>query len=45
MAGQPDWYARYYNDEYESDTNNIEKRYFDDFNEYDDYDLIDDLNI
>ncbi|MFC3157139.1 protein of unknown function [Chryseobacterium arachidis] len=40
-----DWFARYYNDEYENDTMNIEKKYFDDFTDYDDYDLIDDLNI
>lgn len=42
---QSDWYARYYFDEYENDTRNIEKKYFDDFTEYDDYDLINDLNI
>lgn len=40
-----DWYARYYHDEYENGTRNIEKKYFEDFTEYDDYDLIDDLNI
>jgi hypothetical protein len=39
-----DWYARYYFDEYENDTRDIEKKYFDDFTEYDDYDLIDNLN-
>lgn len=40
-----DWHARYFHDEYENDTRNIEKKYFDDFTEYDDFDLIDDLNI
>jgi len=40
-----DWYARYYFDEYENDTRNIEKKYFEDFTEYDDYDLIDNLNV
>jgi hypothetical protein len=40
-----DWYARYYYDEYERDTTDIEKRYFDDFTEYDGNDLVDDLNI
>jgi hypothetical protein len=42
---ESDWYARYFHDEYENDTRNIEKKYFDDFTEYDDYDLIDNLNV
>lgn len=42
---ESDWYARYYNDEYENDTRNIEKLFFEDFTEYDDWDLIDDVNI
>ena len=40
-----DWYARYFHDEYENDTRDIEKKYFEDFTEYDDYDLIDNLNV
>lgn len=40
-----DWFARYYHDEYEKDTHVIESKFFDDFEEYDDWDLIDNLNI
>ena len=40
-----DWYARYYHDEYENETQDIEKKYFDDFTDYDNYDLLNDLNI
>lgn len=40
-----DWFARYYHDEYENDTRFIERKFFDDFEEYDDWDLIDNLNI
>ena len=41
---QTDWYARYFHDEYENETQNIERRFFEDFTSYDDYDLVDDLN-
>jgi len=39
-----DWYTRYFFDEYENETRDIEKKYFDDFTEYEDYDLINKLN-
>jgi len=42
---ETDWYARYYHDEYENETLNIEKKYFEDFTEYDNYDLINDLKM
>ncbi|RAU84056.1 DUF4365 domain-containing protein [Pontibacter arcticus] len=42
---ESDWYARYYYDEYENDTTNIESKYFEDFTDFDDWDLIDDLNV
>lgn len=41
---QTDWYARYYHDEYENETQNIERKYFEDFSNYDDYDLLNELN-
>ena len=40
-----DWFARYYWDEYENETQDIEKKFFDDFTVYDNNDLINDLNI
>ena len=39
-----DWDARYYYDEYENETQNIEELFFEDFEEYDNCNLVDGLN-
>lgn len=39
-----DWDARYYYDEYENETQNIEELFFEDFEEYDNCNLADGLN-
>ncbi len=40
-----DWISRYYFDEYEYETTDIEEKYFEDFTDYDNHDLINDLNF
>lgn len=41
---ESDWFARYYWDEYENETQNIEMKFFDDFDGYDYLDLVDEIN-